>query len=401
MASKKQVVFLVAVLALTLFLVSSVSASGTISQVEVSGVDATNGANIATFSGDTIPVRITFSSDENASDVRVKAWISGNADLSASSERFDLIANSAYSRLLAVQVPSNIDPLAENVELNILVESLSGEIATKTVNLGVQRPSYVVDVLDVNMDPQVMAGDTLSLDVVLKNRGSHLAQDNFVRVTVPALGLEERNYFGDLSSMDQSHPEMTDSVERLVNVKIPSSAPAGVYDVVIEAYNGDALTTLTKKVAVTGAGENSMVVSSSSSKSFAVGESQVYNLLLVNSGNKVTVYDLVFDTPANLNVDVPDTVVAIPAGSSKTVPMTVSGTQAGKYNFIVKVNSDGNLVKSESFIANVEGSSAFTGSATLVLTIILAIVFVVLLVVLIVLLTRKPEKTEEFGESYY
>ena len=33
--------------------------------------------------------------------------------------------------------------------------------------------------------------------------------------------------------------------------------------------------------------------------------------------------------------------------------------------------------------------------------IILAIIFVVLLIVLIVLLTRKPEKAEEFEESYY
>jgi preprotein translocase subunit SecG len=36
-----------------------------------------------------------------------------------------------------------------------------------------------------------------------------------------------------------------------------------------------------------------------------------------------------------------------------------------------------------------------------VLTVVLAIIFLVLLVVLIVLIGRKPQKSEEYGESYY
>ena len=51
--------------------------------------------------------------------------------------------------------------------------------------------------------------------------------------------------------------------------------------------------------------------------------------------------------------------------------------------------------------ANVSESAVSIASPIVVLTIILAIIFIVLLVILIVLLGKKPEKQEEFGESYY
>ena len=106
---------------------------------------------------------------------------------------------------------------------------------------------------------------------------------------------------------------------------------------------------------------------------------------------------------SGLNVEVSEPVVAVPAGTSKTVKIMASAEKAGKYDFAVNVHSEGELVKEEKFTLDTEGSNAraTAGNATVLLTVILAIVFVVLLVVLIVLLTRKPEKSEELGESYY
>jgi preprotein translocase subunit SecG len=40
-------------------------------------------------------------------------------------------------------------------------------------------------------------------------------------------------------------------------------------------------------------------------------------------------------------------------------------------------------------------------SPVVILTVILAVIFIVLLIVLIVLIGKKPEKSGEFGESYY
>src|SRR3989338_8161456 len=401
MTYTNKLVFLVAALLLAVFEVSAVSALGTINHVEVNGVDAAGGVvNVASFAGDVLPVRVEFTADQTVDDVRVKAWISGGREYSAVTERFDVLQDSTYSRLVSVQMPSNIDP-SESLELNVVVEARNGDSIETTVSIAAQRESYVVDVLDVAMDSKVKAGSSLALDIVLKNRGRHLAEDTFVRASIPALGIEAKGYFGDLSSVDTVDPDKEDAAERRLVLRIPSDAPAGVYTVEIEAYNGDSVTTTVRKVAVVGAGADTSIVSSGSSKTFAAGEKAVYSLTLVNSGDKIRVYSLVLDTPTGLTVTSDDSVLAVPAGSSRTVKLEVSAAKAGKYNFGVNVHSDGALVQSVNYMASVEGSKIAGGNATVLLTVILAIIFVVLLVVLIVLLTRKPKKSEEFGESYY
>jgi len=402
METKKLLVSFVAVLALAIMSVASVSAFGYITSVEVNGVEALNGAEIADFAGQTLPVRVVFQADRDASDVRIKAWISGEKEYAVSTDRFDVIADRTYSRLLSVQLPSKIDP-SEDLKLVVLIESKNDGVAdTAEVNLTVQRESYNVEVLDVAMNSEVKAGSNLVLDVVLKNRGRKLAEDTFVKARIPALGIETKAYFGDLSALDQANPDKEDAVQRRMFLSIPSNAPAGVYTVEIEAYNGDASSLATKKVAITGdAGETSQVVSSTNSRTFAAGERAGYSLTLVNTGNSIRVYELVPETPSDLTLNLGDSVVAIPAGESRTVNFDVVAAKQGRYAFAMNVYTDKELVKRYNFIATVEGSAGKFANTTVLLTVVLAIIFVVLLVVLIVLLTRKPEKSEEFGESYY
>ncbi len=400
MVNHKTLVSLVAIFALAILSIASVSASGSIA-VEVSGVQTND---LAVFAGQTIPVRVIFSSDSDVTDARVKAWISGEKEYAVSTERFDMIAGKVYSKLLSVQIPSRIDP-SEDLKLEVLVESRSdGTVVEETVSLTAQRESYNIEILDVVMDSEVDAGDVLSLDIVLKNRGRQFSDDTFVKVTIPSLGIEKKAYFGDLAPVDQSDPDKEDAVEKRIALNIPSNAPTGLYLVELEVYNADSSAVLTKKVSIVGgASESSQFVASASSKTFAVGEKAVYSLTLVNSGSKIRVYELVPETPSSLAVSLDENVVAVPAGESKTVKFEAVSSKEGNYNFAVNIYSDSELVKRYNFLASVEGkSSTGAGSATVVLTVILAIIFVVLLVVLIVLLTRKPEnKAEEFGESYY
>lgn len=395
----KILVTFVAVLALLVVSISSVSAFATISDVEVSGVSnaQASGTQLSVTAGQVIPVRVIFQATDNETDVRVKAWIAGSRDYSVSSERFDVIAGNIYSRLVAVQVPSNIDP-DEAFTLYVSVEGTE-EADRESVDLTVQRESYTVEILDVFMENQVSAGDQMTLDIVLKNRGRQLAEDTFVRVSVPALGIERRVYFGDLSALDQSDPDKEDAAERRMYVNIPANAPAGIYAVQIDAFNADSMTSVTKKIAVAGVSASSTIVSTNAVKTFEANEVASYSVTVVNSGNKVRVYDVSFEAPSGLTLSADESVFAVPAGASKTVTVQASAEKAGKYTFIVNVNSDGQLVNRESFVANVEGNAS--GNATVVLTVILAIIFIVLLVVLIVLLTKKPQKNEEFGESYY
>lgn len=399
MKYQKTLVSLVAIFALAILTIASVSASF-VPTVEVSGVPNNN---IAVFAGQTIPVRVIFTADSNANDTRVKVWISGEKEYAVSTDRFDIIDGKTYSRLLSVQVPSKVDP-SEDLKLEVLVESRNdGELGANTITLSAQRESYALDVLDAVMDSEVKAGSALAVDIVLKNVGRQLSEDTFVNVRIPALGIEKKAYFGDLSAVDQSDPDKEDAAERRITLSIPSNAPTGIYLVEISAYNSDSSVTATKKVSITGGALGSSVfVASANSKTFAAGEKAEYSLTVVNSGDKIRVYELVPETSGTLAVDLSEQAVVVPAGESKTITFDTIASKEGKYNFAVNIYSDGNLVKRYNFLADVQGKSAGLGSATVVLTVILAIVFVVLLIVLIVLLTRKPEnKAEEFGESYY
>jgi len=418
MTSKKVLASFVAVFALAILMIAGVSAAATnqhvtINDVEVSGVDVLGGSAIAEFSGSTVPVRVQFVADNlpgtESQDVRVKAWISGSAGNAAVTDRFDVLEGRTYTRTLSVPISDDLDDdeTEEDLTLTVLIESKDdGTLSEIEIDLTVQKESYLLEVLDVDMSSEVSAGNALLVDVVLKNTGRRFADDTFVVAKIPALGVEDRAYFGDLSSVDQPLEDGTsdrldkeNTNERRLALRIPSNAPAGIYVVEIVAYNEDSITSVTKKVVVSGSSANTMVLSSVHSKTFAVGEVQEYSITLVNAGDKVVVYELVVDS-SGLDVTVDEPIVAVPAGTSRTVKLAVVADSEGKKSFAVNVHSGTELVKTESFTANVEGGS-IGGNATVLLTVILAIIFVVLLIVLIVLLTKQPEKSEEFGESYY
>ncbi len=404
MQNKNLLVFLVGVLAIVLA-VQTVSAFGSITRIEVNGIDATSGVvNFATFSGETIDVDVRFDATANAEDVRLKAWISGESENAVVSSRQVVYANGTYSFSLEVPMPSDLDEfLADVRKLEIVVESKQdGTADEETVNLRVQRESYEIQVLSVSMDSQVMAGEPLLVDVVLKNRGIELAEDTYVKVRIPELGLETQSYFGDLSAVDQSNPDKEDAVERRAFLRIPASAKAGVYTVLVEAYNSDSVDRIERKILVVGAEGETMVVPSTTSKTFSTDEDVEYTLTIVNSGSQVRVYELDVVAPSDLSLDVSEPVVVVPAGSSRSVTLTASSNVEGRYAFTVNVISDGQVIDSKAFSANVEGNGVRSGTnTTVLLTVVLAIIFVVLLVVLIVLLTRKPDKQEEFSESSY
>jgi methionine-rich copper-binding protein CopC len=405
MTSMRQCIALFAVLALAILSVGSVSALVDFDEVEVSDIDGLVTDNVNVLAGQTVPVRVIFTAEEDAEDVRVKVWITGERDLSVSTDRFDIIEGNTYSRLLHIRVPFDIDPDEER-SLKVLVESRSDDDEVE-VDLVLQRESYIVEILAVSMDTKVTAGDNLFLDVVIKNRGRQFAEDTFVSVKIPALDVERKVYFGDLSPEDVAEPDKEDALERRLFLNIPSNAPAGIYVVEVDAFNDDSITTVKKKVAIAnGASDDSLVISPITSRVFSTGETEEYSMTLVNSGDNVRVYELVFETGSSgLTFDSEQQVVVLPAGSSKTAKFLVSSEEQGLYSFAVNIHSGGELVERQEFSANIRNSDGRSGSganATVLFTVILVIIFVVLLVVLIVLLTRKPsEKSEEFGESYY
>ncbi len=407
MKTKQILVSLIAVVAL-IAVMSFASASSlniSMSKVEVGNVDVTSGmTTVAAMSDGTVPVEVTFLANADASDVRVKAWFSGfRSSLSDETSRFEVLSGSAYNKELSVSLPSDID-LSESYTLTVRVESKTGSMEW-SFPVRVQRESYDLRILSIDFDRSANAGDTLAIDVVLKNRGYNRLDDNYVTVRIPELGVEKKAYFGDLTPKDmKAQTDKEDAVLGRVYVKIPSNADAGIYNVEVVAYNEDSDSKVVQTLAVQSSVAASKVMAPVKTKEASKNSEVSYDLILVNSGSNIGVYEISAESVDGLNVRVDSPVTTVAAGSSKTVTITVMPTSTGTKTFTVSVSKDGKALAQVPFVTDVTSSSSgISGNNAIVLTVVLAIVFIVLLVILIVLLTKKPsnEKTEEFGESYY
>src|SRR3989344_6132145 len=366
MKSKTVFGFLLAVL--TVALLGSFASAATLNLenffTQVDDVPAAIDGNNAVVAGSNVPIDFEFKSNENASGVEVSIWIQGFRSETRVDKSFpDLVDGSRYKGSLNVKIPTDIDKDSNNDDPNtdklltlvVRIESDQGSYEEE-YTLRAQREAHNLDVLLVEFDNQVKPGSTLPVDVVIKNRGRHQEEDTFVTLSIPQLGISKTGYFEDLFPVylcDSSGDcDKNDVRERRLFLTIPSNAKSGLYQVEVRVKSD----------------ESDMKVM----KTLNIVSSPVEGKILTN--------------PA-----------------SKTVKVYVKANREGTFNFAVSANSD-EFSEIATYTATVQGksiASAATNSNIVVITIVLAIIFVVLLVILIVLLTRKPEKSEEFGESYY
>jgi uncharacterized membrane protein len=418
MNTKKTMVSFLAV-AFVLSLVATISAytvTGDLAsnvQIKVDGVDvntATN--NIAVTAGETMTVKVYFTSlvgnaslktNSDGTNVIVKADLEGEkSDVLDRSAYFDVESGKTYVETLTLQVPYDLqNQVSDNLDLSIKIWNGDHESEINGLAVRVQRPSYNADIKSVSVANTVSAGDTFPVDIVVKNRGYNDLNDLYVTVAIPALGIQKSAYFGDLVvQKDPADDSSTETVNGRIYLTVPYDVKAGTYTISVDAANDDTESAVTGQLVV----ENdfpSSAIATTLSKTANVGEDATYSLLVVNPTNKLKVYSIVPESTSDVLTVANPAVIAVPAGSSGTVQITANADKEGKYNFNVNVISGTSTVNTASFSLNVEGGQTTTTSPIVVLTIVLAIIFIVLLVVLIVLLGKKPEKTEEFGESYY
>lgn len=394
--------FLVSLLVLAIALTGFVSATDSLTltgtSVEVDRIQLPNTISIE--SGETVPVDFYFTAGESASDVQVSTWVQGERSNGIETNFADLIDGKTYHAKLSLKLPSNIDP-EEDFELFVRIETDAGNWE-HSYTITVQRQPYNADILFVEADSSVRAGSTLPVDVVVKNKGRHDLEDLIVSVAIPELGVSKRAYFADLTPTDEcdDNCDKVDAAEGTINLRIPANTATGVYQLEVSAYTADTTSNFKKAVSIVGAEEESNVLVSEKNKEVATGEIGTYDLVIVNSGSKIGVYEIAPETAEGLIVTVDKSLVTVPAGSSETVRVSASGNKEGTYSFAVNVNSGNELVKRVVLSEVIKGKALATTSNITILTVILAIVFVVLLIVLIVLLTRKP-KEEGLEESYY
>ncbi len=366
--------------------------------IEVVGLDE----EASVIAGETISVKVKFTALSGAgdddpfgddddddydtiSDVRIKVELEGDkADVTAVTPLFDVEEGKTYTETLTLKVPSELkDELSDDLTLNVKISNGDYDTEVENIMLRVQRPSYEVAIKSVITNSAIDAGETMPVDIVLKNVGYNDVDGVYVTVSIPELNIEKSGYFGDLAAIedDDHHHHDDDDEEETVSgrlyLEIPYSAKSGVYTLTVEAETEDSTSTVAKEITI----ENSV-------SEIAIKSGN--DLVLINPTNKLKVYKVAYQSN--------DITVVVPAVSSKNVPIQVP---TGDYSFDVSVFSGENLVGTVKFSGSAIQSETQLTNPVFVLTVILAVVFLVLLVVLIVLITKKPQKTEEFGESYY
>lgn len=374
-------------IASVLFLVATVSANEitTAYDVDIEGMNA-YANNISVIAGETITVKIYFTSDVDDTDVTVEAEIEGEkVKVDSITSPFDVEENQSYRKVLTLKVPFELkDNLRNDVTLNIEIDGKKHKTNLDEITLRVQRPSYNADIKSVTVSNSVEAGETLPVDIVLKNTGYNDLNDLYVTASISELGIEKTSYFKDLVAIENktNDDDETDTETGRLLLEVPYNVKSGIYTLEIQVKNEDTTNSVVKQIVIKNDLENTVIKSGN-------------DLLIVNPTNKVKVYNIVVQSPASSS----ETVVVVPAGSSKTI--TINPNTEGEYNFNVNVFSGQELVSTIAFSGSASEKQTPITNPIVVLTVILAIIFLVLLVVLIVLLTKKPEKSEEFGESYY
>ncbi|PIN90667.1 hypothetical protein COU57_02845 [Candidatus Pacearchaeota archaeon CG10_big_fil_rev_8_21_14_0_10_32_14] len=420
-------VFVAIVLLATSFVAAKTAVTSDAS-VYIFGNHVTPGSTgdvIGVTEGETIPIRVVFTSDITASDIKIEANIDGyRVDVQDETSRFDVEQYSRYSKSLSLTIPTELrDELSDDSTLEITIFNRDYETQVDDIDLRVQRESYSVAVMSADTLQYVKAGQLLPVDIVLKNVGYNDLSDLYVTAKIPQIGVERRVYFGDLVAIEcnkdsdlaprmdsNGNPSSCDEDEEEVAsgrlfLQIPEDAKAGSYTIEVEAVSEDVTASDTAQITVQNDFLGQNVISTVTSRTVNVGEEASYDVLIVNPTSKLRVYRIVPESNSDLGVSVSESVVAVPAGSSKTVKVMASSNTMGTYTFNVNVFSDEELAGKVTLTTKVEGTSAKTTRTStnpvIVLTVVLAIIFVVLLIVLLVLIGKKPEKSEEFGESYY
>jgi hypothetical protein len=362
---------------------------------DITVYDGTSADIVSVNAGDTITVQVRFTAldlddstpvdlDGSASDVKVKVTLEGNKnDVTAVTSNFDVIGGRTYVKTLTLKVPSDFenDNLEESLPLDVKIWN-SDQIDTEItgIDLTLQRDSYDVAIKSIMTSSTAEAGQLIPVDVVLKNVGYNDLKDMYVTASIGDLKLSKTAYFGDLVDVQTESTSTDDSDKSTVTgrlyLEVPYNVKSGTYTLEVTAKNEETSSTMDKEIVITNGFPDIAMKSGN-------------DLVLLNPTNQLKVYTVKYtDTEVS---------VIVPAASSKSV--TIQTPTSGDYKFDVAVFSGDKLLSTVNFSG--EAQSVQLTSPIMILTVILAIVFLVLLVVLVVLITKKPQKTEEFGESYY
>jgi len=154
---KINLLFVPFVAVLTLLMISVSSASELASGLETSfdGVDLDSYTVMSGMTGNTVPVKVTFTSLENMGEVRVNVRMEGHREeVSASTARFDIVDGVTYTKLLNLELPSDEKDLTREYTLYVEISSAKDRTEEEYI-IQMQRESYQLDILAIDYNSKV------------------------------------------------------------------------------------------------------------------------------------------------------------------------------------------------------------------------------------------------------
>ncbi|MBU2590042.1 MAG: hypothetical protein KKB39_04745 [Nanoarchaeota archaeon] len=386
-------------LAMLLFAVSFVSAADySIEKVAINGLFIEN-ETVALDLGTRAQIDVWIKGFAEK-DVKVKAWISGYEydDVQDVSETFQVSTDTLYRKELYLNIPQDLRLDNKNYKLYIEVSDKK-DYVEKVYSVHIQERIHDIIVQDVIIRPGTMtdAGNTLAVQVRLKNYGKRQEQDVKVEVTIPQLGAYSVTYVDFLDSIDSNDNSESTA---FIPLKIPKDAPTGDFQIKVKALysNLNEETEATRMIYVNGIDvqaekQAGSIVLISSKKDHALKEETEYKVGIANlekSRKSYTVQITGLDDWANYAI-MPASLEVLGEGSGEFL-LKVIPFDSGLHKFTVKVLEAGVVVKESSYSVDVatEKQGLFNSNRNL----ILGLMIVVLAIALIAAIAQgmKPEK---------
>ncbi|MBI5871791.1 hypothetical protein HZB88_01775 [archaeon] len=339
-------------------------------------------------------------------------------DVEVSSDMFDMEPGVIYSKSLSLELPADMD--VEDNEYTLYVQAYDAEGSVQnSYTLYLERTRHKVEIIDLLVSPSsAEAGESVLLDVRIKNYGDQKEEDIKVIASIDALGLSVSDYVDELAAYEEDNEDEEDSDSAVLTLNIPEDADAGVYELAVDVEYADGHETVEDEASLTIAGEGTTTTTTTTSEEVVItadtglltldiGEEKYFKLSFANKGASPQSFTIaVSGTQAWADVKVSPSYLSIAAGNTEDAYIYVKPTLSGTYEFTVSASTD-SVVEEINLKADVAGKTGEIESSELLKIGAIALVVVIIILLLAVALRKgKQGKSEEplepkEGQAYY
>ncbi len=357
-----------------------------IEYIEIDNV-AIEGTSFGAEVGDTIDIELwvqisTDAEDDGITtveDLKIEAWVGGYEydNIEVSTSEFNMDAGVLYKKTLSLELPSDMD-VEDDHEYTLNIDLFDGrEEVSEELTLYIERDTHSLNIIDVEFDSNVDAGDEMDVNVRVENFGENKEED--IRVEAELVGVDsDRVYIDELAAFEIDNEDEETSESASLTLNVDDDVVSGEYELLVTVtYNrGHDAITESYTVNVNGAEavvaeeaeesneatEGTIIAVDSTSLSLSVGEENSVKVLIANVGSEDAMYTVaVSGTELWADSTVSSSFVSVPAGQvgETYVYLTAKdGAETGDHVFTLQISEDGNLVGEASLTATVEESTS-------------------------------------------